>query len=646
MPEAKTEVVSLDVSAIPWDSQYNISPFIINMVTDINARLLSVPVNKTLYIFTDFSFTPASENVTILAIMRASKSQGTYNSDFRINQFVSDYAVITTEYQPLTWTPLMGLSTITIFKIDELNHIVLDVLSLTNTTDGTPLLNPNFMNRGDFSYAQNSSDQCAFIDDNAQVWYFQVNSAITTGARLLTYNGARVEYIGAGSPQQWRILGEVGTPPFAAGIDGIAITDITATIDYRTLLDLIPDNKQLIVVLQNYGIIYTANQNLFYFTEAGDFSKILFQFEKWPKYNGRSDLPYDPLNWNDPGQLGIPVTYPAPGRVIDMVGINSSMYVFTQDNIQRLNLVIVNNNPTLQPDTTFNMQYKIRLNSNAIVYQNAMYFTTEDDKVYVLTTKGIITELTNRLLPDKYNFIYNQFFVNENAQNFYPSRILLPVKLFNMNCIIENYSLLNLDTGNFSFLISNQNLKFAWEPTPGVECGYDQPKRITASTDTGRYIGLQNVFQYIPTDFDNSISNSDTNFDYFSDGLVAFKPYEFPGKNKGTLAGISIDFTDSNFDPALFQTFEAITLGVYILVDNIYSFDLINNLRDDTWWEQYDKTFNRTHSINIYATQLNIRCQSFIAVLRFSKFTPVSSVTPQFYLQKFAAKNIMFNLMQ
>jgi hypothetical protein len=641
MPEAKTEIVSLNTGSFPWDSPYNISPILINMVTDSNGRLLSIPVNKTLHTFLDYSFDPASENVTILAIMRASKSRGTYNDDLRINQFVSDFAVITTGYLPSTWTPEMGLCTITVFKINELNHNVLALLPLTNTDDGEPLLNPNFMNRGDFSYAQNSSDQCAFIDDDALVWYFEVSSSVTEGAKKLSYYGAGFLYL---VDDMWGILGEVGSDEVNSLTDGIKETDITGTINYRTLFDVIPGNTQLIVVLQNYGIVYTADQNLFYFTEAGDFSKILFEFDKWPQYNGSATLPYNPALWETgDGRLGTPLTYRAPGRVVDIVGINSSMFVFTQDSIYRYNLTIVNSNPTLQPDTTFNMNYKIRLNSNAVVYQNAMYFVTEDDKIYALTTKGIITELTNRLLPDKYNFIYNKFYINDTVQNFYPSRILLPIKLFNKNCLIENYTVFDLDTGNFSFLIANKNLTVEWESIFG-DCTYDQPKRITASNDTGRLIGLQNEFQYVPTDFDNSISDSEVNFDYFSDGLYISKPYKFEGKDKGKLAGINISFTDSNFDPALFQDFEAITLGLYIIVDNSYSFELIENMRDDDWWIPYNKTFNRKYSNNIYPIKLNISCQSFIVCVRFSKFNPVLSIDPKFELQKFSVDNIMLNL--
>jgi len=643
MPEAKTEIVSLSISSSPWDSQYNTTPVIVNMITDTNERLLSIPVPLTLHTFLDYSTETPNDNVTQLAIIRAASSSAVYSSQLRINVFFADYAVITTQYKPAVDAEVC---TITLFRIDEFSQEVLDVIPLDNDVDdGPPTINPNFMNRGDFSYAQNSNAQCAFIDDEALLWYFEIDTTTISPPKLVTYNGARFQYL---SDSSWGVLGDVGSDHVAAGTDAIKETDITGNIDYHALLTNIPGNKQLIVILQNYGVVYDASQNLFFFTEAGDFSKILFQFEQWPIYNGSAASPYNPANWTTPdGQQGTPVTYPAPGRVVDMVGINSALFVFAQDSIYKFNLVMVNNNPTLQPDLTFNMHYRIRPNSNALLYQNAMYFVSDNDKMYVLTPKGKITELSNRLLPDRYYFLYNNFTVDTVfTQNYFPSRVLLPIKVFNMNCIMQNYTLLNLDTGNFSYLVPNQNLQIEWEAVPGFDCSYNQPKRITASSDTGRYVGMQNIFLYMPTEFDVGISSVSTNIDYFSSSLLITKRHTFQSKNKGTLAGISISFTDSLFDPSLYETYDAITLGIYLIVDNVISVELMDNLYNDTWWKQYDKTFNRSFSTNIFTAKYNISCQSFIVCLRLSNFTIPGDIAPQFELQKFATDNIMFNLME
>src|ERR1700729_3568834 len=99
MAEAKTEIVALNTGSLPWDSAYNTNAVLINMVSDTNGRLFSLPVNQTIKTILDYSTTPANDNVSILAIIKSSRAESTYFSDFRINQFYSDYAIITTKRQ-------------------------------------------------------------------------------------------------------------------------------------------------------------------------------------------------------------------------------------------------------------------------------------------------------------------------------------------------------------------------------------------------------------------------------------------------------------------------------------------------------------------------------------------------------------------
>lgn len=636
MPDSKTIPLPF-AGSVPWDSQYNINSTMINMVTDVNGRALSIPVNKLLVDFSDL--TAASSPVTIFAIMRANASTGAYNAPFFSNIFSSDYAVVTS-----TRLTASGTSNCTIIRIDEATQTV--VGSVAPLAAGTATLANNFINRGKFSYAQNSADQCMFVDDSGRLYYFTVASTGAISPQPLTFATSRAIYTNPGAGAWGTIATRLdAVDSLAANTGTILDRTLSSLIKSSTLLNAPPTNKQLLVaVVADYGIIYNQTQNCFFFTEQGDFTKMLWVYGSEPLINGSQGQTTGTITVKTWGTVN---AARAPGKIVDMLGVGASLWVFTQDGIQKFNLSNVANNPVLQQDMTVSLPYKIRLNSGAIFYQNAIYFVTQDDKLYVMNLKGLVTELTNRIFPDNYFFQYNTFTIAGLQNTFLPSRILTPAKIYGQDMLVQNHTAFNIKTGDFTHLIPNESMNYTWTASspPNPVCNYTQPKRITASSSDGQIIGLQNHLLFVPSEFDINAMSGST--DYFSCGILMTKQYTFVGKGQGTLAGLSITFKDADFDPSIVGSYSALTLGVYIIVNNAYDPDLINNLFVDSWWAnpvgKRQKTFNRIYSTNVFATSMNVTCRSFTVILRFSQFNGGQAFVN---IQKFGVENIMANIME
>lgn len=627
---ARTEIILLNEGSLAWDSQYNMNPFSINMVADNNGRLLSIPAAKQLDVLLDQTLD--AQYVTILAILRSAATVVTYNANQRLNTYKSTYAVVSTSYKPDEEGWIFPKAVVTVYELDENQNVLskAPLMPSSSSEDENPILSTNFINRGYFPYATNSTSQCAFIDDAGQLWWFRVSLTSLQSPTVIDYKSSLGYYEGSGT---WDVIGTTDS-------DAVKQYNDDQTINYRTLLDLarLTTNKQsLIVTILDYGLVYNSTQSVFIFTNPGAFNQVLWLNDKYPKFTGSPGTP---------GTIteGIPNVVKAPGKIVSMVALGSSLFVFTQDTILKYNLVIVNNNPTLQADVNFNYPYQIRINSAALLYQNAIYFVTQDEKLYVINSKGAVLELTDRIIPDKYNFQYNYFQINGDPKSFYPSRVLFPVKFYNMNGIVNNYSLLNLENKSFSFMIPNLIVDTTWYSGIDTEYVYNNPARITASSEDGKFIGLQDRFLYLPSEYDNYILNSAQ--DYFRPGLFVSKAYTFAGQNNGKIDGIQIVFRDSDLSPDLMEDFDSITLGVYFIKDNSYDAALLNNLFDDSWWNTGTRqlTFNRQYNTNVFSSRLpNVMCKSYMLCLRFSTFTVPTPIVNA-YLQKLQIQAVMLNV--
>ena len=629
---AFTEIIPLGTGCIPWDSPHNMNSILINMLPDINGRLLSLPVFKSLYTFTDESGTGLEYPVTILAILRANKSVGEYDDKSHANTYHSDYVIITTKYYALPGpVPIV----LTFISIDENTHNIIDSSVIAGGDEGVTL-EPNFINRGKFSYAQNSINQCAFIDDVGLLYSFTLVGEHQGAQRGITYSTSRAWYEGGiSNAGQWGIIGTLGS-------GAVQQTSTDGTINYQRLLDRTLNKQLLVCTILDYGLIYNETQNVLFLTEAGNFSRMQWVNEQWPIFSGTQESPGDLI------QPGTPIVFKAPGKIIDMFSIGASLYIFTQDMILKYNLTIVSGNPTLQQDMSFYQKFGIRLNSSALLFQNAAYFITQDEKLYSLSQKNIITELTNRILPDQYYFKFNTYLKNNVPQEFFQSRLLFGAKILGMSCLINSYMFYNLETqaGTFAYYLPNINTNFSWVPFPSTDnYNYNQPSRITAVSEDGQYIGLQNKLLYSPPTFDNTISDSGANPDLFSCQVFFTKQYPFDGSDIGALVGIDILLRDANLDPSSLSSFNQFTIGLYVVKDAVFDQALINNLSSDTWWSAHNVTFNRKFATNAFYTRLNIPCKSFILCFRFGKYSDTGS-EPKFRLQKSSIENIMANILK
>jgi len=624
--EAKTVPLTI-TGCVQWDSKFCINSTLINMMIDANGRLMPIPVNKLVYKVSDVTGKPA----TILGVHRIqtyilnnkSGVQGLYDYSSRYllfhstvtNEMSQTYCmtqVYIDENSPanlLGWTPI-----------------------LNNSAAGTtlPNLGLNFANRPKFSFASNASNQCIFVDDNKTPFtlYYSDIEPYPYHPESLDWKNAKAR------------RDDVTLPLITnyAGQSGVQATSNDGTILYNQLLN--SGAVTLVENLMGYGVLYNSNQNVIVFTELNAFDRILWLTGKMPQYTDAST----PTNYTLT-KPGIPVCFKLPCKVVSMHAINGALFVFSDEAILKYNLSIVNNDPVLNLDLNFYFKFKSRFGGSSIVYQNILFFTTQDDKLYSINPAGKINEYTERILPDKYFFQYNTYTDSSGGtQTYYPNRDLNPVKFLGVDGLVVNNLILNLKNGTFSHLISKENLTYS--APNGTK--FDIPKRITASTEDGRLVALQDKLLSVAFDYDRAVYYNSDNPDFFAPGIYITSQHIFAKEGRGTLCAANIVLNDSAIDPSLLNSFVSFKLGMYILSDRSYDDGLIKNLRNDEWWADKQITFSRHQSTNVFRASMgNLTCQNFILCFRFSKLTVTTSGAAQEYeIQKAMINSISVNIIE
>lgn len=633
----QTVEIPLTTGSIYWDGQYSIASSLINMLVSTDGRLLPFPICQILARFKQHTAASDTPPVSILGIVRMYTSSK-YVEETGIWQYTSTYAVIVTPYYSNSSDSYSNLVQVT---IDEASKQVISMETSSTTVNSVKLYN-NYKNRPKFTYAINSKSELLFVDDEGSLCYIsrRPDESISHPDTVLWTKSVAAGYSGDTITNVMNTLG-VTAVQSSADDGSVKYKDFLYNGEADT-----HDRCTLVCILNGWGIIYNATQNLLFFTSSSTYGQETTT-SKVIGIGGLNSVVWkvQPI-YNEDGKtlkrLGIPLIQTMPAKVLDMQVLSNSLFVFTEERIIRYNLTVsayqdaVTKLPVVQPilniDTTFNYQFKSAFGGCSLLFKNLLFFITQDNKQYVLNVKGEIKEITHRGLPGKYYFEYNYYTNVDGTQprSFFINRTQFPLSLLGMDCIVSNYVLLNMTTNTYSYIVPNTNTTAIFGKND--QYLFNQPEKITASSEDGRFFALGDGLYSTSQDY----ANRDDRFpDVFSDAVFISSPI-VGDSSHFMIERLYLVVKLTCVDPLLSNQYLKLAVGVDFIPDVSFSSELMNNWRDLEYWETKKQLFSLEKSatiesgfaINTYVLpDIRKTCQSFILALRFGDLVNPGEIT-------------------